>query len=130
MQTAGELVAVPAEFSARVQDGIHHLQRRNAHLRVNAARNAATVILHRTAPVRQQRHLNPLAPPCQRLVNRVVDNLVHQMVQSPDRRRSDVHSRPLPYGFQTLQYLNLCLVVRVRHVLLSVFFHTVSFLKV
>jgi hypothetical protein len=40
-------------------------------------------------------HLDLLAVPCERLVYRVVDNLVDKMVKPPGVRRPDIHRRAL-----------------------------------
>ena len=111
VQTARILISVTAEFSARVKNRVNDLQRRNTHLRMNAAGDTATVVLHRHAVVGMQRDLNALAATRQCLVDRVIDDLVYQMVKSARRSRPDIHTRSLSHGLQTLQYLNLAFVV-------------------
>src|SRR5690606_6262574 len=49
-----------------------------------------------------------------RLVDRVVHDLVDEVVQTPRGRRADVHARPLPHGFQPLQDLDLPRGIVVR----------------
>ena len=49
----------------------------------------------------------------QRLVNRVVDNLVDEMVQSRRAGRPDVHRRALPDRFQAFEDLNFVRAVIV-----------------
>ena len=43
----------------------------------------------------------------QGLVDRVVDHLVDEMVQTAFRRAADIHARTLANGLQAFQYLNL-----------------------
>src|SRR5450759_2329995 len=50
----------------------------------------------------------------ERLVDRVVDDLVDQMVQALWTGGTNVHARPLAHGFETLQ--NLDVLSRVRRV--------------
>ena len=44
VKTAGDLIAPAAEFAARVQNGIDHLQRRLSGLRLNVDGNAAAIV--------------------------------------------------------------------------------------
>ena len=84
VQTAREFIPVSSEFTACVQNGIHDFQRRDAHFRVNAARDSAPVVLHRAAAVRQEGDLDPLTSPRQCFVDGVIDDFVHKVVQSSD----------------------------------------------
>ena len=95
VQTAGYLVAGAVELAACVQDGQYDLERRNAHLRVNTAGNAAAVISNTDDIALFDRNLDVRAVACERLVDRVIDDLVHQMVQTACRGRADVHTRAL-----------------------------------
>ncbi len=112
VQAAGDLIAVAAEFTARMQYGQNDFQCRNAHLRMDADRNAASVVAHRDDAVRLKRDLDVGAVARERLVDGVVDNFVHQMVQTARGGRADVHARPLSDSLQTFQHLNLIFVVR------------------
>ena len=57
----------------------------------------------------------------QRLIDGVIHNFIHQMVQTRGGGGADIHTRPLAYGFQTFQNLNLgaavflCYFGFVRH---------------
>ena len=51
----------------------------------------------------------------QGLVDRVVDDLIDQMVKTRHARRADVHAGALPDGFQTLKNLDLTSVVLRFH---------------
>src|SRR5438445_4106646 len=60
------------------------------------------------------RHVDPRAKAREGLVDRVVDDLVDEMVQPAARHRPDVHRRPAPHRLQTLQDLDgIGLVVAV-----------------
>ena len=48
-------------------------------------------------------------------VDRVVDDLIDQMVKTRHARRADVHAGALPDGFQTLKNLDLTSVVLRFH---------------
>ena len=51
----------------------------------------------------------------QGLVDRVVDDLIDQVVKTRHARRADVHAGALPDGFQTLKNLDLTSVVLRFH---------------
>jgi hypothetical protein len=70
--------------------------------RVLVDRDAAAVVPAADAAVGQQRHLDPVGVSGQRLVNRVIDHLVHQMVQAALAGGADIHAGPLAYGLQAL----------------------------
>ena len=95
VQAAGYLVAGAVELAACVQDGEYNLERRNAHLRVNTAGNTTAVIGNADDIALFNRNFDVRAVACQRLVDRVIDDFVHQMVQTACRGRADVHTRAL-----------------------------------
>ena len=55
---------------------------------------------------------------CQRLVHRVIDDLVNQMVQTALVRGADVHARTLAHSLKALEHLNLVLVIGLCHLFL------------
>jgi hypothetical protein len=69
--------------------------------------------------VRMDRDLDVRAVAGERLVHRVVDDLVDEVVQAARAGRADVHARPLAHGLQALQDLDLTgrVVVLLRLVL-------------
>ena len=111
VQTAGDLVARAVKLAACVQHSQNDLERRNAHLRMDAAGNASAVIRDTDDVALFDRDLDVRAVARERFVDRVVDDLVHQMMQTARRGRTDVHTRALADGFQTLEDLDLVLVV-------------------
>ena len=112
VQTARNLIAAAAELTARVQQRIDDLKRRNPLRRVNAARNAATVVLDRNTAVGMDFDRDFVAHTGERFVNRVVHNLVNKMVKSLFRSRADVHTGTLADCLQSLKHLYLTVLVR------------------
>ena len=87
-------------------------------------REAAPVVLYCDAAVFVQRHVNLMAEPRQGFVHAVIHDFIDQMMQPPHIRGADIHARPLPYGLQSLKYLDLFLsVVRCnRHFTFQIHF--------
>ncbi len=113
VQSGSDLVAAAAELAAGMEDGHHHLQgvhrlAAGPFLRwVWPDRDTPTVILDRHRVVGVDDDLDPVAGAGQRLVDRVVDDLLHEVVQAPEVGRADVHARPAAHGLQSLQDLNV-----------------------
>ena len=119
MQSARHLVRVVIELPACVQLGHHDLGRRTLELVVvlYAGRNSATIVEHRDRiiGVDGDQYLVTIAG--QRLVNRVVDDLEHHVVQAGAVGRiPDVHARALANGLQSFQHLDAvgAVLARVR----------------
>ena len=100
MQTAGNLIASAAEFAAGVQNGEHNLHGGNSHLRLNANRNAASIVHNGDGVVAVNVNINIFTVSGQSLVDTVVHNLIHKMVEPPFRSRTYVHTRPFANGFK------------------------------
>ena len=84
------------ELATGVDLGQYHFQRTLAAVGVNVHRDASTVIDDGQRSVGMERDVNIPAEAGHRLVDRVVDDLVDQVVQTPRRRVADVHARALP----------------------------------
>ena len=83
VQPARDLVAAPAELAARVQGGHHDLGRRaSLVLRVLVDRDAAAVVGDAHPAVGRAASRRPGAVAGHRLVDRVVDDLPHEVVQT------------------------------------------------
>ena len=106
VQAAGHLVAVVVELAAGVQHGQHDFGRRLAAL-VEIDRNAAAVVDDRDRAVDVNRDVDLIAEAGQRLVDRVVDDFVDEVMQAGRTGRADVHRGPLADGFETLENLDL-----------------------
>ena len=94
VQAAGDLVAVVVELAAGVQHREHDFCRRTP-ARVLVGRNAAAVVDDRDDPSMWMVTLIWSQKPGERLVDRVVDDFVDEMVQSRRPGRADVHGGPL-----------------------------------
>ena len=120
VQAAGDLVGVVVELAARVQDREDDLERRHALLlRVLLDGDAAAVVLDRDGVVRMDGHLDLGAVARHGLVDRVVDDLPHEMVQARGGRGSDVHAGTLAHSLETLEDLDVFASVVARLVLFS-----------
>src|SRR3989475_1035249 len=117
VQPAGHAVHLPFELPAAVHPRQDDLDSRRAVLRVDVDRDPATVICHRDGSVRVQGDLDLLAEAGHRLVERVVDDLVDQVVEAARVDRADVHRRPLSDRLQAFEDLNL------RGVVGGLFYH-------
>ena len=111
VQAAGDLIAPAAELAARVQHREHDLKRGLARLRLHVHRDAAAVVAHADDVARLDGQLDVAAVARERLVDGVVDDLIHEVVQTGRRRRANVHARTLAHGLQTLEHLDLAGVI-------------------
>ena len=102
MQTTGNSVGLGVKLAAGVQLSHNHLHRRHAR-RVHFDRNTTAVIADLNAAVFQQSDLNIGGVTRHRLVDGVVYNLPHQVVQATLTSRANVHTRPLTHGLEALE---------------------------
>ena len=77
MKSAGNLISAAAELAARMQHGIHDLERRFAGLLLDVHGDAAPVVRDADYVAGLDCNLNVGAVSGKRLVNGVVDNLVN-----------------------------------------------------
>ena len=96
VQAARDLVAVAAELSARVELREDDRQRRQSLVLHHVDRDARAPVLDRDRVVRMERDLDAVVAPLERLVDRVVDDLVDEVMEAAEARRADVHARPEP----------------------------------
>ena len=112
VEAAGDLVAAAvAELAAGVENGQHDLDGRLALLLHHRDGDAAAVVDDRDRVVGVDRDVDLVAVAGQRLVDRVVDDLVDQVVQPARAGRSDVHARPLADGLEPFQDRDVLCVV-------------------
>ena len=96
MEPTGHLVPLAAELASSVEEGQHHLSRRQVVvLVVLANRNSPTVVGHLAAIVVPEGDIDGRTVSGHRLVHRVVDDLPNKVVEPGRTGRSDVHPRPL-----------------------------------
>ena len=96
-------VAAAAELAAGVQDRHDDLDGGLVFGGVFIDRDASTVVDDLDAAVFLDRDLDVVGVAGQGLVDGVVDDLVHQVVQAAFAGGSDVHARALADGFQALE---------------------------
>ena len=120
VQTAGDLVSAAAEFTACMQNGKDNCYSRNAQLWLNANWNASSIILNTDNISRQKVDQNLGTVSCKNLIDRVVHDLIDQMMKTLWAGGTDIHTRTLAYCVQTFQNLNITCVVIFNH--LRIFF--------
>ena len=108
VQSARNFVARRIKFPAGMQLGHHHFRRRyflaiNLHV---VHGNAAPVVDHGNGVVDMNRNFNLRREPGQRLVNGVVDNLVHEMMQPHLARRPDIHGRTFAHRLHAAEHFD------------------------
>ena len=106
VQAARDLVAVVVELAAGVQHGQHDFGGRLA-ARVPVDRDAAAVVDDGDRVVDVDRDVDLIAEAGQRLVDRVVDDLVDEVMQPGGPGRADVHRRPLADRLEAFEDLDL-----------------------
>ena len=121
VQAARHLVASLVELTARMQHGQYDLQRRFTLLLVIIGRYTAAVVPNGDRTVFVDRHLDIRTIAGQRLVDRVVDHLIYQMMESLFADIADIHGRTLAHGLQSFQHLDTR-----RRILLLLFVHFFS----
>ena len=126
VQTAGNLIALAAELTAGMQDGINHRDRGDAHFGVDTHGDAAAVIGDTDDIAFQDLGFDMGAVACQRLIYGVIHDLVYQVVQAARACGTDIHTGALADRFQSLQHLDLCFVIVALFYLFDVA-HSISY---
>ena len=112
VQTARDLVALPAELAAGVELGHDDLDGRAVVLFGHDSNgDTPAVVDDAHGRIGADSDVDAGAVAGQSLVYRVVDHLIDEMVQASVPGRPDVHARPLANGLQTFQYLDVTCVV-------------------
>ncbi len=99
MQAAGNLIAAVTEFAAGMQNSHNNLNGRFAYL-MHINRYSAPVIADGNTVVFMYFYFNQRTITGQSLVDTVIDNLIHQMVQAPAGNAADIHTRAFAHSFQ------------------------------
>ena len=107
VQTSRDLVAALVELTAGVEHRQHHFERRFALLLVVVGRNTAAVVPDGDGVVLVDRHVDVGAVARQRLVDRVVHDLVNQVVETLLADVADVHGGTLAHRFEALEDLDV-----------------------
>ena len=82
MQTAGDCVTSRTELAARMQNSHYHLDRRAFFGGMHIYRDSAAVITNPHPAIGLKGDLNMVTIAGQGFINRVIDYLVHQVVQT------------------------------------------------
>ena len=90
-----------------MEHGQHHFERRFALLFVVVGRDAAAVVAYGDGIIFVDRHVDVGTVAGQRLVDRVVDYLIDQMVQTLLTNVADIHGGALAHRFEALKDLNI-----------------------
>jgi len=107
VQAAGNLIALAAEFTASMKDGENNLDRGDFLFRMLVDRDAAAVVDNRDGIVLMNRDIDFGAIAGKGLVDGVVHNLIHKVVQTTRTRRTDIHAGAHTHGFKALEDLNV-----------------------
>ena len=88
---------------------------------MHADRHSSSMILHRdrTICLKRDRDLIPVS--IEGLVDRVVHDLPHQMMQTAGIGRADIHARTFADSLQPFQDLNAARIILLRHTSTSLF---------
>ena len=85
---------------------------------LDAHRDTAPVVRDADHVAGQDHHVDLVAVPGQRFVDRIVHDLIDQMVQAARPGGADIHARALADGLEALQHLDLAAVVFMLRMLL------------
>ena len=107
METARHLVSVAAELTACMQDGEYDLDSGDLFLGMLIDGDTATVVPNGDRVVFADPNLDFAAVTRKRLVDGVVDNLVHEMMEAAGAGGADVHAGTHADRFETLQNLDV-----------------------
>ena len=102
VQAAGIFVGALPELSAGVEVRQDQFDGWHFPFRMHVDRDTAPVVLHRNRAVDVNRDIDPGAEPGQMLVDRVVENFEHHVVQPALIRVADIHARALSNGLEPL----------------------------
>ncbi len=111
VETAGDLVGIVVrgvlELTAGVKLGHDDLGRRNAFLGMDAGRDAAAIILDGHRAVGVQNDLDEVAMAGERLVDRIVGDFEHHVVEAGAVVGvADIHSGPFADRVEAFQHLD------------------------
>ena len=106
VQTAGHLVAVLVELTARMEDRQDDFQGAAVLLLVHAGRDTAAVVLHPDGIVLQDGDFHVRAEAGHGFVDTVVHDLIHQMVETALTDVTDIHGGALAHRLETFQNLD------------------------
>jgi hypothetical protein len=107
VQAARIFVGALSELSAGMQIGEHQLDCRHFPFGMNIYRNSAAVITHGQRSIYMDDYFYFCAKPSEMFVDRIVEHLENQMVQTPFIRVPNEHSRSLSNCLESFQFVDL-----------------------
>ena len=103
VQAAGHLVAVAVELAAGMQSREHHLECTDLDVLVHFDGDAPPVVFDRAGAIDLNADQNLRALAGERLIDRVVEHLIDEVVQTADPAVADIHIRAFADGLDTAQ---------------------------
>jgi hypothetical protein len=97
METAGYGIAAAAELTAGVKCRENHLDSGHLFDRVLVDRNTSTVVGDADSAISKNYHVDQITVTGKRLIHRVIDDLIDQVVKTPRTGGPDVHTGPLTH---------------------------------
>ncbi len=113
MQTPRYLVGRLVELAPGMQDGEHNFKGAFAILLHPVDRNAPPVVVDRDRAVRVDDNIDQRAEPGERLIDRVVDHFIHDVVETPDAGAPDIHGGTLPHRRKPLEHRDVGRIIRI-----------------
>ena len=111
VQAAGYLIALAAELTAGMQDGQNDLYRGHFFFGVLIDGNAAAVVGNRDGIILMDGHVDFGAEPRKGLVDGIIHDLVHQVMQAARACGADVHAGAFADGLQAFKHLDVRAIV-------------------
>ena len=111
VKTTGNLISSTAELTTCVKNGKYNLNCRNTSLMIDANRDTTAIICNGNGIIRIDIYMNLRTKTSQCFIDCIIHDLIYEMMKSTAGGTSDIHSRPLTYGFQSLQDLDLICAV-------------------
>ncbi|MBA7715745.1 hypothetical protein ES703_124801 [subsurface metagenome] len=107
MKPAGDGIAPTTKLSPGVEHGHHRLQSRGAGYRVDLNGYPPAVIGDRHPTIIEYGHLHPIARSGHRLIDAVINDLLHQVMEPPLPGAPDIHPRAPAHRLHSAQHLDV-----------------------
>ena len=111
VQSSRDFIAVFVKLTASTNFGHDHLQSGHTFFFVYIDGNPPAVIFNTNGVVFLDDHIDCGTMTGKGLINRVVDNLIYEVVQSANTHVTDVHGRPHAHVFHPFKGLDITRVV-------------------
>jgi hypothetical protein len=111
----GNLIGLFVEFTPRMKLGHDQLQGADPFGGMYVYRNTPAIILHPDYVFPFQYHEDRIAVTLHGLVHRIVHHFVYQMMKPVDACGPNIHTRPLAYGLNALEDLDIFCGIILTH---------------